>query len=293
MAGVVSVEAQPEGAGVETLPLWPEGPPGGEAVRAALRARSESASAPAPGDRALVNIADPALTVFRPTRPDGSALMIVPGGGYLRENVDGEGTAVAQRFVSAGITAFVLLYRLPGEGWANRTAVPLVDAERAISLIRTNAQKFAIDPERIGVLGFSAGGHNAALLATRADIHPAFFALGYPVVTMLKPFAHESSREHLFGGEVSQAVREAFSCERLVTEKTPPAFLFAATDDPDVPVDNTLMLHASLRTNRVPVELHLFEKGGHGFGLGANETPASAWPELFLRWGRSRGYFRS
>ncbi len=296
--------AQPQSGGFETIPLWPAAPPGGDEAWSRLRARGERMLAM--DDHALMSIADPQLRAVRPLKPDGSALLIIPGGGYLRENIEGEGTAVAHRFADAGITAFALLYRLPGEGWSNRADVPLVDAQRALRLIRSNARSYAIDPARIGVLGFSAGGHLAASLATRADAHlyaqtddadradahPNFFAVGYPVVTMLKPFAHEASREHLFGSEVGDAVRAAYSCERLVTDATPPAFLFAAADDPDVPVENTLMLHASLRAHRVGTELHVFERGGHSFALGSGNSPVSAWPDLFLRWGRNEGYFR-
>ena len=274
----------------QIIPLWPEGPPDGTDVAAALRAKNGNSPFTISADGALTNVADSRLTVFRPSHPDGSAMIVVPGGGYLRENVDPEGTAIARHFASFGITSFVLTYRLPGEGWPDRSEVALVDAERALSVANAAAQNFAIDSARIGILGFSAGGHIATLLATRGGGRLAFVALGYPVVTMLKPFAHEASREHLFGGETGDRTRAAFSCEQLVTSTTPPSFLFAADDDTDVPIENTLMLHASLRRARVPVELHLFERGGHGFGLGAT-APISAWPDLFLRWGRSRGFF--
>jgi acetyl esterase/lipase len=293
VAAQTSSRMQQSSVGVETIPLWPGAPPGGEAVRANLRARGESVLMLGPNDRAVMSIATPTLTLYRPTRPDGSALMIVPGGGYLRENVDREGAAVAARFAASGIAAFVLLYRLPGEGWKNQTEVALSDGERAVERIRAGARAYGIDPSRVGALGFSAGAHLAGMLAARnVPARPDFLALGYPVVTMLKPFAHEASREHFFGREASEAERAAHSLERLVTASFPPTFLFAAEDDPDVPIENTLMLSASLRQNRVPVELHLFERGGHSFGLGASASPVSAWPDLFLRWGRARGYFR-
>ena len=272
------------------IPLWPDGPPEGKAVVATLRSKNGDAPFAIAADGSLTSVADPRLTVFRPSQPDGSALIIVPGGGYLRENVEPEGVSVARHLAASGVTCFVLTYRLPGEGWLDRIDVALSDAERGLASASAAAQDFAVDPARIGVLGFSAGGHIAAMLSVRAAGRLAFVALGYPVVTMLKPFAHEASREHLLGDEVSDRTREAFSCERLVTEAAPPTFLFAANNDPDVPVENSLMLHASLRRNRIPVEMHLFETGGHGFGLGGN-GPASAWPDLFLRWGRSRGVF--
>jgi acetyl esterase/lipase len=294
VAGQTPSQKPESQVGVETIPLWQGAPPGGEAVRATLLARGESVLALGPNDRAVMSIATPALTLYRPARPDGSALMIVPGGGYLRENVDREGAAVAKRFAALGITAFVLLHRLPGEGWKNRTEVALSDGERALQRIRAGARAYGIDPSRLGALGFSAGAHLAGMLAARnPPARPDFLALGYPVVTMLKPFAHEASREHFFGREASEAERAAHSLERLVTASFPPTFLFAAEDDPDVPIENTLMLHASLRQSGVPVELHLFERGGHSFALGASASPVSAWPELFLRWGRARRYFHS
>jgi acetyl esterase/lipase len=294
----VRASAQPASRAIEqqapeTIRLWPDAPPGGEAVSAALGAKAESVLMLAPNDRAVMNIATPTLTLYRPAKPDGSALLIVPGGGYLRENIDREGHAVAHHFAASGITAFVLLYRLPGEGWTHREDVPLSDAERAMQLIRAGARDYAIDPARVGALGFSAGAHLAGMLALRGNARPDFLALGYPVVTMRKPFAHEASCEHLFGRAASEAERTDFSVERLVAPSAPPAFLFAAADDPDVAIDNTLMLHASLRRNRVGVELHIFERGGHSFALGTNSSSVSLWPELFLRWGKSRGYFRS
>ena len=295
LAGMTAVPAEAAPPSPETreptaiIPLWPDGPPDGADVAAALRTKNGNAPFVVSADGAVNNIADPRVSVFRPSRPDGSALLIVPGGGYLRENVEPEGIAVAAHFAAFGITSFVLTYRLPGEGWIDRSAVALMDAERALSIAHTTAQNFAIEPGRIGVLGFSAGGHIASLLAARSNNGLAFVALGYPVITMSKPFAHEASREHLFGSEVDERTRAAFSSDRLSTQGSPPTFIFAANDDPDVPVENSLMLHASLRQHHVPVELHLFERGGHGFGLGGG--PSSAWPDLFLNWGRSRNVF--
>jgi acetyl esterase/lipase len=281
-----------QSAGVETIRLWPGAPPGGEVVSAALGAKGEMVIPLGPNDRAVMNIAMPSISLYRPARPDGSALLIVPGGGYLRENIDREGAAIAKRFAAEGVTAFVLLYRLPGEGWARREQVPFADGERAMDLIRAGAHGYAVDPSRVGALGFSAGAHLVGMLATHGNARPDFLALGYPVVTMQKPFAHEASCEHLFGHDANETERAAFSLERFVSATTPPAFLFAAEDDPDVPIENSLMLHAALRRRHVPVELHVFERGGHSFGLGTDSSPVSAWPELLLRWGKARGNFR-
>lgn len=292
----------------ETIALWPSVPPGGEHGVPKLEMVERSLTPAEYHDRIVMGIGQPTLTVFRPREPDGSAVLIAPGGGYSYEAYDLEGIEPALRLNDSGVTAFVLLYRLPGEGWPDRADVPLQDAQRAMRLIRARGpHDFGIDPARIGMLGFSAGGHVAASLATRfaakvyapvdpmdnADARPDFTALLYPVITMLPPFAHEASCEKLLGPNAPAALRAAHSPEGAVSVATPPSFLCAAMDDPDVLVDNSLMMVASLRTANVATELHLFERGGHGFALrGAAGLPAAAWPDLFLRWGASHGYFR-
>src|SRR5438477_217754 len=176
------------------------------------------------------------------------------------------------------------------------TALPDFGATDPIP--RAKATRYEIDPTRVGVLGLSAGGHLAAMLSLRSDAQsytavdavdhqnarPGFAALLYPVITMLPPYAHEASREMLRGDNPAIAQREAYSCERLVTRDAPPMFLAAAADDPDVPVQNTLEMFAALRRAGVPAEMHIFERGGHGFALGAAGQPLSAWPDLLLKW---------
>jgi acetyl esterase/lipase len=290
----------PSSADAEVVPLWPAGLSG---PTPPLRLRLAGAS----DDRVATGIAVPSLTVYRPLSPDGSALLIVPGGGYMEERIDTEGSEIARRFNLDGVTTFVLTYRLPSEGWVQGPAAPLEDALRAMRLVRANAARFGIEPSRIGAIGFSAGGHLAASLSTRnaesiyapvddvdrASARPTFFAVGYPVITMLAPFAHEASREHLLGKSATIEQRTAWSAERFVTSDTPPGFLFATVDDPYVPIENTTMLFAAMRANQVQGEMHIFERGGHGFGLRLPSTaPAASWPDLLLRWGRERGYFR-
>ena len=291
---------------LETVPLWPALPPGFLNPKLAPRIVETSPEPDVYRNRQLTGVVQPALSVFRPAASDGSAVLILPGGGYRALDFDVEGYDVARELNAAGITAFVLTYRLPREGWQDAANVSLQDAQRAMRLIRASAGKYAIDPAHLGVLGFSAGGHLAALLATRSSASvyvpqgdadtqsaaPAFAALLYPVITMLPPFAHEASREQLLGDHPSTELRAAYSCERLVTRETPPCFLAAALDDPDVPVDNSLAMLASLRAAHVPAELHLFEKGGHGFGLAVGQ-PAGAWPELFIRRAQARGALRA
>jgi len=291
----------------EAIPLWPAAPPGSPGVPPAQHVSEQSPDPNVFHNRELTGIARPLLYVVRPEQPDGSALLVAPGGGYSELGIDNEGFDIADRFRTAGVTAFILVYRLPGEGWLGGRDVPLQDAQRAMRLIRADASAFGIDPARLGVMGFSAGGHLAASLAERFDApiyevqdtadslsaKPAFAALLYPVITMLPPYAHEASRERLLGTNPSTALRAAYSCERRVTADTPPMFLTAALDDPDVPPENTLSMFAALRTEHVPVEMHLFERGGHGFAIrGTAGLPVAAWPDLFLRWAASKGWLR-
>lgn len=291
----------------EVLPLWPRMPPGGPVSGLSRSTKDRSDSPNTYRDRIVAGVVDPTISVLRPQNPDGSAMLIVPGGGYNNIVLDREGYEPARRFNQAGVTAFVLQYRLPGEGWAQRADVPLQDAQRAMRLLRANPALFGIDPRRIGVIGFSAGGHLAASLATRAAAHvyapvdaaddqdaaPAFAALIYPVITMLPPFAHEASREKLLGEHPAPAFRAAYSCEKLVTGATPPTFLVASADDPDVPVDNTLAMLASLRGQHVSAEMHVFEEGGHGFAIRRTAgKPVAAWPDLLLRWCARHGFVR-
>jgi acetyl esterase/lipase len=274
-----------------TLPLWPEGPPGSSAY----------ASQSVPDDWPAVfvrNVIRPQLHVFAPSRPDGRALLVVPGGAYQFVSIFNEGVELAERMLPLGITLFVLTYRLPAEGWADRADVPLQDAQRAIRVIRAQADQYAIDTDRVAVLGFSAGGHLAATLATAFDEHvydrvdsadslsarPQVAGLVYPVVTMDERWTHALSRSLLLGATPSAAAVRRRSAELNVDATTPPIFIVHAMDDQAVPVENSIRLMEAMREADRPVEAHLLEEGGHAFGIGYPQSPSAYWVDLFDAW---------
>lgn len=287
----------------EIIRLWPDSAPGAEHATARLQIKERSPDLAAYRDRIAMGVSDPLMTVFRSTRPNGSGVLIIPGGGYRWVVIDKEGFEAARRLNQAGITCFVLRYRLPGGGWAAGPDAPLQDAQRAMRLIRAGAKTWSLDPERVGLLGFSAGGHLGVSLAElhgrvtyapvdaadRESARPAFAGLMYPVVSMGR-FAHSGSRGELLGKMPTRTQLDAASREKTVTPDTPPVFLVHAMDDRSVPVENSLMLASALRAAKVPVEMHLFEEGDHGFGIRlAQGKPCAAWPELFLAWGARHG----
>jgi acetyl esterase/lipase len=271
--------------------LWPEGAPGAGEFR----------PAPLPADFPPVflrNTRDPTLHIFPARKPNGSGLLVIPGGGYEFVSVANEGVDIAARMNPRGYTVFVLNYRLPAEGWTHGPDAPLQDAQRAMRVIRASAARHRIDPARLSVLGFSAGGHLAASLATgfaedlyppsdsadRLDARPAAAGLIYPVITMTRPYTHEGSRDHLLGRSPSDQLVAARSPEQHVTAATPPVFLAHACDDPAVPVENSLMMMAAMRATHRPVEAHFFQEGGHAFGTGFPGTPTQEWIPLFDLW---------
>jgi len=275
----------------ESVPLWPKQPPGA----------SQFAPQPLPADwppSLLRNVARPALHVFRPDRPNGQAVLVVPGGSYTFVSWINEGVRIAERLTAFGMTVFVLTYRLPGEGWAARADVPLQDAQRAMRVIRARARQFGIDAGTVSVMGFSAGGHLAATLATRheervyerhddaddSSARPFAAALIYPVITMETPWTHAGSRQQLLGENPSDADIERRSAELHVDDATPPVFIVHALDDDVVPVENALRMLDALRAAKRPVEAHLLQEGGHGFGTGNVHTVAEHWLELFPVW---------
>ncbi len=289
---------------VETIDLWPDGASGMPAHPPTEQVVERSAD-PLLTDRAVSGITRPRLAVFRAERPNGAAVLLTPGGGYKHVVVDKEGYEMGRWLAARGITAFVLFYRLPGEGWSAGPDVSLSDAQRAMRLIRARASRYGVMPERVAAMGFSAGGHVCADLATRfaartyrpvdeADTlsaRPFCAAPIYPVISMDPAIAHAGSRAFLLGEKPTTAMEAAHSPDRTVPEDAPPFFLLHAEDDDVVPVENTLRLRAGLKARDIAVETHLFEHGGHGFGLRKTVgKPVGAWPDLWLAWARTRNF---
>lgn len=273
------------------ITLWPGDPPG----KAGFAPQAIAGEGP---PVFLRNVSMPDIHVFRPSHPNGHALLVLPGGAYRFVSVANEGVEIAARLTPLGFTTFVLTYRLPGEGWERRADVPLQDAQRAMRVIRSQAARFKIEPDRVGVLGFSAGGHLAATLATqhaeqtyaavddadRLSARPFSAGLAYPVVTMANPWTHEQSRTALLGDAPSDAEISRRSAELHVDAATPPVFTVHAMDDPAVPVENSLNLVNAMRLAKRPVEAHLLQEGGHAFGVGFPKTPSALWTDLFCAW---------
>jgi acetyl esterase/lipase len=285
----------------EVLPLWPGDPPGGETVTVQPLVVERNKDPAGLRDRYVQHVRRPTLTQFRPARPNGASLLIAPGGGYRWVVMDKEGYECAVWFAKAGITVFVMTYRLPADGWAAGPATPLQDVQRAMRLVRERAP----DPARVALMGFSAGGHVAGCgslmfdrpayapvdAADALSARPDLSLLCYPVASMDPAIAHAGSRHELLGDDPTPEIQRAWSLEDQVRPDAPPTFLLHALDDASVPPANSLRLMAALRASKVPVEAHFFEDGGHGFGLRYTiGKPVAAWPDLALRWMHQKGF---
>lgn len=256
----------------------------------------------APGAQGTAEEDTPSLTIYPIGGPQKvkTGVVVFPGGGYVHLAVDHEGSQIAAWLNSYGITAFVLRYRL---GPKYHHPIELGDAQRAVRYARSRASDFGIDPQRIGVWGFSAGGHLASSVGTHFDrgksdaadpidrfsCRPDFLILAYPVVTFKEPFLHRGSRDALLGKNPDPQLVDALSNETQVTADTPPSFLFHTGDDPVVPVQNSLQFYSALRAANVPAEMHIFEHGPHGVGLARNDPALSVWPDLLANWLKVRG----
>jgi acetyl esterase/lipase len=266
--------------------LWPQGAPG--------------ALGEAPADK-------PTLTIFLPPREKAvkAGVVILPGGGYGNCSMEKEGYRPALWFNSLGLAAFVVEYRHNNSaGTGYKHPVPLQDARRAMRIVRSRVYEFGIDADKIGLMGYSAGGHLAGCVATHcgedienakddltgvAGTRPDFLMLIYPVVTMVKEYTHAGSRKALLGEYPTARMMDEWSNEKKVTDQTPPTFLVATSEDKSVPAENSIEFYLALRKWRVEAELHIYEKGPHGFGMNPGVGAASSWPDRLADWLKARG----
>lgn len=274
-----------------TIDLWPT-PPKGPALTENVE---EVSTDPAIRLRRVQGISTPRLAVFPAKSPNGGAMLIIPGGGFSWNYFDHEGYQLADFLNSQGFTCFVLFYRLANDGWDNRADVGLIDAQRAMRVIRHHAATFKLDPARVGVTGFSAGGFITASLATRhaQNLYPAVDAADkldarpfasapiYPVLTLDPKVAYQGVFGSLFGGPATPEQVARHSPELNIDARTPPTFLCHAEDDTTVPVGNTTLFRDALKAKNIPVETHLFARGGHGFGMKPElDQPWHLWPQM-------------
>lgn len=267
------------------IPLWPEGVPGAKSIGAERIA-----------DGKIGNVSEPTLTVYGPAvdKPNGTAVIICPGGGYVRLSTEREGVQYASWLGTLGVTSFVLKYRMAEFGHP----APLQDVLRAVRLVRARAAEFGVNPARIGVMGSSAGGHLAASAGTLFDhplgrtgagldatsARPDFLMLLYPVITMDGPAVHAGSRMALLGASPSAEAVRLMSVETQVSAATPPTLLIHTQADKTVPVENSILFYQALTRANVPAELYLFEQGSHGMGMRGGLGTASEWPRRAEEW---------
>ena len=292
---MISLNAQ-----VTTMKLWPGGIPGSIAGNDYKEVSTV--------DNGIITrwikVTDPSLTVCLPPKEKatGTAVLICPGGGYGALAFNHEGNDIAKWLNDNGIAGIILKYRLPSDLiMKDKSIGPLQDAQEAMRTIRRNAASWNINPAKIGVIGFSAGGHLASTLSTHFDekvydvkdnisARPDFSILMYPVITMDASFTHMGSRRNLIGENPSEEAVRHFSNELQITEKTPPAILVHSADDKAVPIKNSMTYYEGLSKLNIPSELHIFQKGGHGYGLAVNGETQSAWPDLCLSWLKASGF---
>lgn len=260
--------------------LWPKGAPG---------ALGEDAK-----DK-------PTLIIYLPEKATGAGIVICPGGGYGGLAMDHEGHQIGRWLNENGIAGFICDYRHRGKGYGH--PAPLQDAQRAVRTVRARAKEFGVDPSKIGILGFSAGGHLTSSALThfdagkadaedpieRVSCRPDFGVLCYPVIAFDQPFTHKGSQTNLLGKDAPAELIASMSSEKQVTDQTPPCFLWHTTEDKGVPPENSVVFYSALIAHKIPAELHIFEKGRHGVGLGKDIPGTSAWPAACIAWLKGRG----
>ena len=261
--------AQPRMPAPKTELLWPNGAPGAVG--------SED------GDK-------PSLTIYLPAaeKATGAGVIVCPGGGYGHLAIDHEGDQIARWLNSFGVAGFVLKYRIAPR---YHHPAPLQDAQQAIRMVRKRAGDWRVRPDRIGIWGFSAGGHLASTAGTHfdAETRPDFLILAYPVISFTTPYMHKGSRNNLIGENPDPKLAESLSNELQVTAQTPPTFLFHTNADTGVPAENSVLFYLALRKAGVPAELHIYANGPHGVGLGSNDLALSSWPRRLAEWMQGRG----
>jgi acetyl esterase/lipase len=291
---VLTVVASVSFAQEKPIPLYPNGVPNSKPAPATYKQKTEN------GGIALVT--QPELTPYLPEKgtANGTAVVVCPGGGYVWLAMEHEGAAIAREFNKIGVTAFVLKYRLPSDQiMADKTIGPLQDAQRAIQMVRQGAAKWGINPNKVGIIGFSAGGHLASTEGTHFDkvvidnkdnisVRPDFMMLIYPVITFGDK-THMGSKESLIGKTPTSQLVELYSNEKQVTANTPPTFIVHAEDDDVVPVENALQMYQALLSNKVKTEMHLFQSGRHGFGL-KNLKSKQLWFNWAKDWMDANGW---
>jgi len=278
-----------------TIPLWPSGKVPN------FQKTDETEKRDTSDIIRISKVQSPDIAVYLPSKRNatGQAVIICPGGGYAILAYEWEGSDIAKWFNSKGIAAIVLKYRLPNsKSNIIPNQSPLLDAKRAIRLVRYNAAKWNINKDKIGIMGFSAGGHLASTLGTHFDSgdgdskdpveqfssRPDFMLLIYPVISMTKDIMHKGSRNNLIGENPTEDLAKLYSNELQVTKNTPPTFLIHAADDKTVPVENSLLFFQALKDNNVPVEMHIYPTGGHGFGLAIGKYYLETWTDRCIDW---------
>jgi len=309
LAIFISLGASPRVIGaevgsVEEIALWPGVAPGSESFEAEEK-RTERGDSKVP-NASVANVVQPNLTVYLPTAENrnGTAIVICPGGGYAGLAIDKEGHEIARWFCQRGAAAIVLKYRNGGK--QHQHPVPLNDAQRAMRMVRNHAEKWNIDPNRIGIMGFSAGGHLASTAGTHYDdgdsaasepldrisCKPNFMVLVYPVISMEDDITHRGSRKNLLGDSPSDEMIAEFSNHKQITAETCPTFLVHSGDDKAVPVENSWRFYIALLKHGVPAELHVYERGSHGFGMLRRDMPVDDWPIVLEAWLSDHGLLK-